>query len=242
LFELTNAIIERRELEEKCGLHASKISRMNIFEHEVPDSSSERVLGFFKNYHIYLSKAQVIRNICSILAIMHYGSFLSKPQIKNYKDFGDSVVRELEDLKIGRAAIVNKSKVTVQNCQRDVTSAEDSLDKAKKHFQKVKQDYKRSKEKLAVIEQQVVEYLKVTEERKKENVGKDANKYTMSRMLISAFESTPEIDRERQNKKVARKLQEALAAKQNITDKKRELLDRIQALDAALAKVSSIIP
>lgn len=59
LFELTNAIIERRELEEKCVLHATKISRMNIFEHEVPDSSSERVLGFFKNYHIYLSKAQV---------------------------------------------------------------------------------------------------------------------------------------------------------------------------------------
>lgn len=156
---------------------------------------------------------------------------------KYHKEFGDSVLRDLEDLKIGRAAVINKSKVTVQNCQRDVSSAEDALEKAKKNFQRIQQEHQRSLEKLASIEQHVVEYTKMLEERKRESAGKDGNKYTVSRMLISAFESTPEQDKDKQTKKVTRKLEEMKTATKQIADRKRELLDRINALDIALSKV-----
>ena len=166
-------------------------------------------------------------------------SLLLMLKTKYHKEFGDSVLRDLEDLKIGRAAVINKSKVTVQNCQRDVSSAEDALEKAKKNFQRIQQEHQRSLEKLASIEQHVVEYTKMLEERKRESAGKDGNKYTVSRMLISAFESTPEQDKDKQTKKVTRKLEEMKTATKQIADRKRELLDRINALDIALSKVGS---
>jgi len=152
------------------------------------------------------------------------------------------VIRQLEDLKVFRASSLNKSKIVVQNCQKEVATAEEALDKAKKQYHRAKIEFQRAKEKLVVIAQHVVDYCKTMDEKKKEAVGKETNKYNlgMSRMIISAFESTPEQDRDKQAKKVKRKHNELMQAKLLIGDKKRDLLDRIHALDTALFKVLSI--
>ena len=59
LQELLFAFRSRLELEEKNMQICTKISRQNIFEHEISNSSSEKSLGFMKNYYIYLSQENV---------------------------------------------------------------------------------------------------------------------------------------------------------------------------------------
>jgi hypothetical protein len=217
LFELTNLFIERKELEEKNVLHSAKVSRSNVYEYEINNSSCERVLGFFKNYHLFLSKAQV----------------------KHHKAFGDVIIKDLDDLKLSRAANVNKHKVAVQNCLRDVTNAEDALDKAKKNFAKAKADLERSKMKLIGAEAAVVEAQRVFEEKKKENMGKEttnSNKFSMGRML-SAFESTPEQERDKMQRKVDRRSQDVASCLQQIFEKKCLLMEKIASMDSTLQKV-----
>lgn len=218
LFELTNLFNERKELEEKNVLHSAKVSRSNIYEYEINSSSCECVLGFFKNYHLFLSKVQV----------------------KHHKGLGEIIIKDLDDLKISRAALVNRHKIAVQNCLREVAHAEEALDKAKKNYQKAKSDLERGKNKLVVCEAAVVEAQRVSEEKKlREAGGRDSNKFSMGRML-SAFENTPEQERDKQQKKVDRRNNEVALCQSQIVEKKAMLMDRISVMDSALQKVRTI--
>eukprot|EP01038_Epipyxis_sp_PR26KG_P010031 gene10031-13488_t len=211
--ELLSLFTERKELEEKNVLYSAKVSRSNIYEFEINNSSCERVLGFFKNYHLFLYKAQ----------------------LKTHKDFGDTIIKELEELKLNRSTNVNKHKINVQNCLRDVSIAEEALDKAKKAHLKGKTDLNTATEKLAVLDLAVNEHLKMVEDRKKE-VSKE-NKFLMGRML-SAFEASPEQERDKQYKKRIRKENELNAFTQQIIEKKKNLMDKINAMDIALHKAA----
>jgi hypothetical protein len=41
------------------GMRSTKISRQSVYDHEINASTSEKALGFFKNYFIYLTQEHV---------------------------------------------------------------------------------------------------------------------------------------------------------------------------------------
>lgn len=218
LQELTNFLVERKELEEKAIVFSSKVSRSNLYEYEIPNSTGEKVLGFFKNYFLFLSKAQV----------------------KYHKGLGENIVKELEELKVLRTSGITKHKLIVQNSLREVTNAEDALDKAKKNYMKAKLDFEKAKEKLALLEQNVVDHQRMLEEKRREqlaNGGKE-KKDSKWKMFSSAFEADHEGKRDDQFKRVGRRHNELVLCMGQIIEKKNALVDRISNMDAALERAT----
>lgn len=213
--DLSNLLHERKELNEKLILFELKMSKANIFRNEIETSTSERLLGFFKNFYIYTSKAN----------------------IKAHKDFNESVLKELDEVKAMRFSAVHKTKQAVQSSLRDVSTAEEALEKAKKFFAKAKSDYERGLDKLANLERAVIEHQRVMEEKKKEQPPKDNGKFSMGRMFQSAFEAHPEQDRDKQQKKVIRRNDEMLMAANMVIEKKKHLLYCLSAVDSHLQQV-----
>lgn len=218
VLELSNMLHERKDLHEKTILFELKMSKANIFQHEIPTSTSERMLGFFKNLYI----------------------FVARSHIKTHKEFNDSVLKELDDLKSMRTSTVNRTKQLVNNGLRDIQMAEEALEKAKKAFNKAKHDYERSVDKLKNCERAVIEHQRVMEEKKKENAAKDPSKFSMGRMFQSAFEAHPEQDRDKQIKKVERRSDEMIHAANMIIERKRSLLSCMDALDRYLQEVRGV--
>lgn len=221
LNELITIMNERKEIEEKSVLYSAKISKSNIFEYEIDNSTNERVLGYFKNYYLYLSRVQ----------------------IKNHKEVNDIIIRNLDELRTERNKVVDKYKAIISNCMKDVTSAEELLDKAKKNYVKSSKDYQLATNKLVASEIACEEWKKSMENKKllQQQQGKsDKTNFSMGR-IISAFESTPENDRDKQNKKVIKKKCEMASSFDQITEKKRNLIEKISAIDDSIAKVRPYI-
>lgn len=214
LFELSAILHERKEMEEKSFVHYLKVSRSSLYQHEIEASTSERMLGFFKNYHLFLYRA------------------LQKQQ----KDYLDLLIKDIEDLRAKRAASINKHKAQVQHCLKDISLAQDALDKAKRYYSKAKVDFERSTERLGLAEKAVEENTRLMEEKRKEFPNKDS-KFSVGRMLSSAFESTPEQERDKQQKKVEKRKDEMAMAAENILEKKQFLIDMISAHDIEVQKV-----
>jgi hypothetical protein len=218
LFELVNLLNDRRELDEKIIYHYSKVSHSNLYSNEIETSSSERLLGFYKNYHL----------------------FISKESIRIHKDFNEQIIRGLEDFKLHRASIINRNKTLIQSKLRDVSQAEDHLDRSKKHYFKAKKDLERSLEKLNNAEKAYSDYRIQQEKEGKSGKnaanGKETGKFNMARMF-SAFETTPEQDRDKQQKKVLKRTDELNSSWESIVHNKDFLLDLLSELDEAFHKV-----
>jgi hypothetical protein len=210
LFEFTSLLNDRKELEEKQIYHFSKISRSQLFSYEIETSSSERLLGFFKNYHL----------------------FLQKEYMKYHKELTEIVLKNLEEFKVTRSSALNKSKVAITNKLRDVSLAEESLNASKKQFAKAKKDLEKSLDKLSNFYKVMMDTKE--EQRKKTEAAALSSSTTkekfMSRMF-SAFESTPEQDYEKQQKKVEKRKDELNNSFDNILEKKKILLSLLETLD-----------
>jgi hypothetical protein len=232
LFELTNLLAEKRDIDEKLIVYLLKVSRSNVYGYEIETSSSERLLGFFKNYHL----------------------FLSKEHIKLHKEYSENIVKALEDLKVNRSATINRNKVFITNKLREVTAAEEALDRAKKNQSKAKKDVEKAKEKLQGLERTIRENQLKAGGGSSGSLGIEGghsstgssgaagqpareNKFVMSRMF-SAFEVTPEQERDKQSKKLERKREELAQANAAINEKKGHLLDLLAELDESFYKVS----
>jgi hypothetical protein len=210
LFEFTSLINDRKELEEKQIYHFSKVSRSQLFSYEIETSSSERLLGFFKNYHL----------------------FLQKEYMKYHKELSEIVLKNLEEFKVARSSALNKSKVAITNKLRDVSLAEESLNASKKQFTKAKKDLEKSLDKLSNFYKAMMDSKE--DQRKKNEAAALSSSTTkekfMSRMF-SAFESTPEQDYEKQQKKVEKRKDELNNSFDNILEKKKILLSLLETLD-----------
>lgn len=223
IFELSHFLHERVDAEDAILQYTTKVSRSNLFHHEIHTSSSERLLGFFKNYNLFVSKAL----------------------LRQQKDFKDSVVKDMDQLKVDRATKVNKQKATIQNLLADIAIAEDFLSKAKKAHAKAKSDYLRAQQKLIGLEKAVLESQKLQEEKRKEGfLGKEFSqgnqRFSMGRMFSAAFESTPEQERDRYFMKVLKRSDEMNNAYQVILQKRKRLLELYELLDLTYQKVSTL--
>lgn len=214
--ELLNLFNDRKEVQEKLILYLIKVSRSKMYENEIETSTSERLLGFFKNYHLFQSKAES----------------------KVLKELSDNLAHHLEELKHSRIIFINNMKNQIQTIVKDVTVAQDAVIKAKKHHAKTKQDYQRSVEKLSTLEIAAKEYLKLQEEKKRESLNnKDNSKFSVGRMF-SAFETTPDQDRDKQIRKVEKRRNEMIQASNLILEKRNFLLELLYSADNAFDLVN----
>jgi hypothetical protein len=212
LFELQTLLQDRKENDERQLVHYMKMSKANLFQHEIETSTSERMLGFFKNYHLFVHKAL----------------------INQHKEFIDVILKDLETLKVDRATIINKHKVSIQTCLRDIANAQEGLEKAKKNYVKTKADFLRSIERLTQAEKAVEENIRLTEERKKDMSSKESNKWSR---MFSAFESTPEQERDKQQKKVEKRRDELSIAADAIIERRQLLLNMLARYDEEIQLV-----
>jgi hypothetical protein len=213
LLQFSSLLAERKDLLEKDIFYALKVGKSNVFDFEIEASTSERLLGFYKNYYLYLYRATMT----------------------HHKDYTDNVLHSLDLLKTQRGARILNIKQQIQNDLRNITTAKEGLEKAKKVLLKANQDHVRATDKLSGLEKAVLDAQRGQEEKQKEGlVGKD--KFLMGR-VFSAFESHPEQDRDKQVRKVEKRRHELLAAKQGILERKKDLLEAYAALDEDYNKV-----
>lgn len=216
VIELLQLFRAKLELEEKNIAFATKVSRQNIYEHEIAKSTSEKSLGMMKNYYIFLSQDQV-----------KYHSGLLE------------IVRKLDGVRLYCTSEVAKCKEVVQNATKDVGKAYIALDKAKRNFAKAKLEVEHTKAKLLNVQQVFLEWERANEEKRRER-EKDpthsSSKFSMGRML-SAFETTPEQDRDKQVRKLAKRQYHLMECSAEIAAKKKALLVRIEERDSAIQMV-----
>ena len=212
LLELQTLFQDRKENDERQLMHYMKMSKANLFQYEIETSTSERMLGFFKNYHLFVHKA-----------LIHH-----------HKEFVESILKDLEILKEERTWIINKHKVNVQTCLKDIATAQDGLEKAKRSFLKSKNDYERSSERLSQAERALEESIRLSEEKKKEISAKESTKWSR---MFSAFESTPEQEREKQLKKVDKRRDELSNAADAIVERRQLLLNVLARYDQEIMEV-----
>jgi hypothetical protein len=194
--------------------YSMRVSRPNLYENEIRLSTSERALGYLKNYYLYLSKEQA-----------------------NFRRLMDEeVVFELDNYKAIRLSDITKHKTEIEKILEDIKENEENLLKSKRSLQKTNDDLSLAKDKLFQIEKSIEEFFskQMTEERKKE-------KEKVIGRFLSAFESTPLQDKERQLKRIERLEQEVLVRVKDVKDKKRILLESIKKKDDIYEKVTILL-
>lgn len=142
---------------------------------------------------------------------------------------------ELDSVKAKRLADVARHKESIEIISKEVSHLEDALLKAKAAHMKSVQDVKRYQEKLRALDIAVEEAQNMPEEKKREK--EKESKQLMGRFL-SAFESTPEQEREKCLKKLAKYEAEVQAKSNDIATKKKWLLDAIAKRDEIYTQVS----
>ena len=99
--ELMALLQGKSDIEEKNAVFAVKASRMNVHENEVSRSSAEYTLGSLKNYFL----------------------FTSRELVSYHKEFGETVLRRAEEVRLMRVNELNKHKSYVQKAIADVAAA-----------------------------------------------------------------------------------------------------------------------
>lgn len=210
LMDLVQQIQSLLECTQKDINYVSSMSRNRLNEFEILGSTSENAYISFKNYHL----AQ------------------SKKFVQFSQEISNSIYRPLEELKVHRSTIWNRHKLTIQNTSKEVNVAMDNLSKAKKNYAKAKAEMLMAKEKLSSLEA-------VVSESEKDELKEKDGRFLM-KTFMSAFESNPEVDRDKQQKRVSRRYNSLLACTTEIVTKKRILRDRLIARDIAIAEASVV--
>ena len=151
---------------------------MNSYEFEISNSSSQKSIGFLKNYFLYLHKEQTSLR----------------------RTFEDAIVKDMEIYKIARGKVVSQYLNLCQTAIGDVESAYSRLDIAKLNVQRVRGSLQEAKDKLGAIEQELLQMSQMTEEQKRER-EREQEKNIMGRMF-GAFQPSLHQEKEKLIKKV----------------------------------------
>jgi len=211
--ELCKIFQGRVDMEDREIGYSIKVSRPNLYENEIRLSTSERALGYFKNYYLYLSREQA-----SFRRLMD-----------------ENVVFELDNYKATRLREVTKHKEECERVSREIQALQESLAKTKKSLLKTMDDVEAARDKLQILNRAVEEAAKMSEEKKREK--EKESKQIMGRIL-SAFETTPEQDRDKQLRRLNRLEAEMVARSDEIATKKKALLDLYAERDVVFAEAS----
>lgn len=157
----------------------------------------------------------------------NYHLFMAKEQVQYYKTLGEEILKNIEEVRANRISIANKHKSDTANYDREVAFSIDALDKSKKQFAKAFLDFVNQKEKLKLLENEV----------EKLNEDKKANSRDFMSKMLSAFESTPSQDRDKQLRRVEKRFNLIVMYSIDIKKRKRILKEQMHAKDVSIAQV-----
>jgi len=206
--ELLKAFQQKLEQEEKNVQYSAKLSRISIYENEIKNSTTEKGLGYLKNYFL----------------------FNWKEQVKCQVELDTKVIKKFNEERLTRSNELNMFKQRVSNGKKESEIMMDNLNKAKKVYEKTKIDLKQAKDRLVMLNAVCLE----NEMNHDKIVEKAANKGTLGRMLSSTkglWETTPESERIRWGQKVERREKRLQDCIIDIATKKRLLIEQIEQTD-----------
>jgi len=166
----------------------------------------------------------------------NYFLYLTREYNLLRKSFEDNIVKDLESFKVTRGKVTSQYQSLCQTAIADVESSYQKLDNAKLNAQRIKASLVDANEKLVALEVTVAEIAKTTEDQKKDK-EKEKEKNFMAKMFNS-FQVTPEQEKESQSKKVSKLQHELLAATEELSMKRKELIRKIAIRDDAIDKVN----
>lgn len=159
---------------------------------------------------------------------------MSREQASFRRVMDEQISFELLTYKSERISEVTNNKNEVLAATQDVHTAEENLLNSKRNFVKAMEDVQAVREKLVQVEQTIVELSKLNEEDRKRK--EKENRHIMGR-FFSAFDSTPEQDKEKLLKKLKKLELEMIACSGDIVTKKNELISKIYVKDMLCKKV-----
>ncbi len=172
----------------------------------------------------------IITDVCTCLYIYsylkNYYLFLSREQASYRRNLDEDLLSHYEEKRLNRLNIVTDHKNNITEINDEASEASSNLVKAKQSYVKILNEVELARQKLNSAEKnlQALRNLSDSERRKKKE---EENKYSMGR-LFSAFERTPEEEVKYQAKKLSKSEAEMQAILQEIEDKKKILLDKIE--------------
>jgi hypothetical protein len=215
----------RLSLEKSTYSFSQTVSTKSLHEFELRLSTGERTMGILKNYYLYGAMEQ----------------------LKYQRAIKEGVVTKLANLKAARAAILQRSKLLIENSSREVKLAGEALNKAKVVFAKAKLEVHVQRDKLKVLEQEALEAAAAAEVLAKQRAEGGADGEggsapgaakgkggTFSKMFSAAFETTPEMERDKQSKRVGRRVSDLISASADIKTKKALLCEKISVRDFSI--------
>ena len=146
----------------------------------------------------------------------------------------EEVVFELDSVKATRLSEVARHKENVEAISREVRGLEEALHKTKTAFGRCVFDVQRYQQKVKEASEAVAEAQNMSEERRRERERE--GKQLMGRFL-SAFETTPEQERDKCLKKLAKYEADMHAKSKEIDMRRKALLDAIARRDDIYAEV-----
>jgi hypothetical protein len=148
----------------------------------------------------------------------------------------EQVSFELLSYKSQRIAEVTNCKNEIANAQDEIEVAQEQLLECKRQFIKTMDDVQQQRERISLLDVTIAENAKMSEA---EKLKKEKEYKPLMGRILSAFEQTPENEREKLQKKLKRLEADLLGYSAEIQGKKKHLVNRIALKDALLKKVSN---
>ena len=167
----------------------------------------------------------------------NYYLFLSREQASFRKALDEEVVFELDTFNAKRTADMIFQKKEIARATSEVETAMTALSQAKKNHTKTADQIQLTKDRIAYLDVTIEQNAKLNEEKKAE---KEREKKHLMGRILSAFESTPEQDREKQAKKLNKLQSELIHYEKDIQMKKLSLLEKIHHRDELYQKAKEV--
>jgi hypothetical protein len=171
--------------------------------------------------------------------LKNYYLFVSREQAAHRRSLDEDLISELERTRLKRLNQVTEHKNNINDATDEAVTAASDLAKAKQSYIKVLGEVEIVRQKLSVAIKNLHALKSMTEAEKKKK-KEEENKYSMGR-LFSAFDRSPEDECKHQSKKLKKLEAEMVVKRQDIADKKKMLLDKIQRKEQFYTQVSYVI-
>jgi hypothetical protein len=208
--ELFDIMKVRQALADALLPYHAKISKTNIYLDEIPGSTSEKAVGFLKNYHL----------------------FQNQDAYKYSAHFRDNVIVPMFAVKKANETEVQHLIGTFKTSQNELIVAAENLEKTKKELQVAKESFEKSNAKYIHLNLVAEEALKSQEAKRREIIDQPTKQsFSMGRMLtstLSAFETNPETDKIKQMEKCRKRYKTLLQKNEEVRHKKKLLTQQYE--------------
>ena len=191
------------------------MSRLNAFENEIANSTSEIALGFLKNYFVYCNRDHIVFK----------------------KAFEENTETLLEGLKQKRSIEVSRHMMIVGESRAAIDTCRINLQKSKKMLKKSYSDLQSAEAKAINCQTTIIEQ---SSRSSSTNSTSQSSRKTMYKYMTFGMESNPENDLLKLQKKISKFREEIDCAILDNKMKKKALHEAIEHYDEAVGNATEM--